>query len=182
MSYIGKAQRGMSKLLKDAMLYYKVGDTTIKERLRGIAHRFQNYTEISAQEVSYHLQNLPLYKCSRANVYINTNPADKRVRILKSKPVLQGMPNDSEDILQPGLIEHYILRPDDLENNCLAEFASMYEFQSSKKVSKINPEFVEGDSGQEDVPLIDNPRLFALKDCGYMRQRRKAKVIHFRRY
>ena len=182
MSYIGKAQRGMSKLLKDAMLHYKAGDTTIKERLRVIAHKFQNCTEISAQEVSYHLLSLPLSKCSRANVYINTNPADKRVRILKSKPVLQGVSHDSEDILQPGLIEHYIQRPDELENICLAEFASMYEFQSSKRVSKLNPEFEEGDSGQEDVPLIDNPRLFALKDCGYMRQRRKAKVIRFRRY
>ena len=154
---------GMSKLLKDAMLHYKAGDTTIKERLRGIAHKFQNCTEISAQEVSYHLLSLPLSKCSRANVYINTNPADKCVRILKSKHVLQGMSHDSEDILQPGLIEHYIQRPDDLENICLAEFASM---------SKLNPEFEEGDSDQEDVPLIDNPRLFALKDCGYMRQRR----------
>ena len=87
-------------------------------------------------------------------MYINTNPADKRVRILKSKPVLQGMSHDFVDILQPGLIEHYIQRPDELENICLAEFASMYEFQSSKRVSKLNPEFEEGDSGQEDVPLI----------------------------
>ena len=70
-------------------------------------------------------------------MYINTNPADKRVRILKSKHVLQGMSHDSEDILQPGLIEHYIQRPDDLENVCLAEFASMYEFQSSKKCPKL---------------------------------------------
>ena len=36
MSYIGKAQRGMSKLLKNALLHYKAGDTTIKELLRGI--------------------------------------------------------------------------------------------------------------------------------------------------
>ena len=83
-SYIGKAQRGISKLLKDAMLHYKAGDTTIKERLRGIAHKFQNCTEISAQEVSHHLLSLPLSKCSRANVYIYTNPAGKRIGILKS--------------------------------------------------------------------------------------------------
>ena len=111
-SHIGKAQRGMSKLLKDALLHYKPGDTTIKERLRGITNKFQNCSEVSAQEVSYHLLSLPLSKCSRANVYINTSPADKRVRILKSKPILQGMPHDSEAILQPALIEHYIQRPD----------------------------------------------------------------------
>ena len=33
-SYIGKAQCGVSKLLKDTPLRYKAGDTTIKERLR----------------------------------------------------------------------------------------------------------------------------------------------------
>ena len=181
-SYIGKAQRGMSKLLKDALLHYKAGDTTIRERLRGIANKFQNCSEVSAQEVSYHLLSLPLSKCSRANVYINTNPPDKRVRILKSKPILQGMEHDSEDILQSGLIEHYMQRPDELENICLAVFASMYEFQSSKKVYKINPEFEEVNSDQEDVPLVDKPLLFPLRDSGYMRLRRGPKVIRFRRY
>ena len=181
-SYIGKAQRGMSKLLKDALLHYKAGDTTIKERLRGIANKFQNCSEVSAQEVSYHLLSLPLSKCSRANLYINTGPADKRVRILKSKPILQGMPHDSEDILQAGLIEHYLQRPDQLENVSLAEFAAMYDFQSNTKVLKINPEFEDGNFDQEDIPFLDNPTLFPLKDSGYMRLRRKPKVIRFRRY
>ena len=181
-SYIGKAQRGMSKLLKDALLHYKAGDTTIKERLKGIANKFQNCSEVSAQEVSYHLLSLPLSKCSRASVYINTGPADKRVRILKSKPILQGIPHDSEDILQPGLIEHYIRRPDQLENVSLAEFAAMYDFQSNAKVLKINPEFEDVNSDQEDIPFLDNPSLFPLKDSGYMRLRRKPKVIRFRRY
>ena len=53
--------------------------TTIKERLRGIANKFQNCSEESAQEVPYHLLNFLLSKCSRANVYINTGPAGKRV-------------------------------------------------------------------------------------------------------
>ena len=132
-SYIGKAQRGMSKLLKDALLHYKAGDSTIKERLRGIANKFQNCIEVSAQEVSYHLLSLPLSKCSRANVYINTRPADKSVRILKSKPIFPGMPHDSEAILQPGLIEHYIQRPDQFGNVCLAEFAAMYDFNRTQK-------------------------------------------------
>ena len=122
-SYIGKSQRGMSKLLRDALMHLKSGNATIKERLRGIANKFQSCSEVSAQEVSYHLLSLPLSKCSRANVYINTNPANKRVRILKSKPVLLGMEHDSVDILLSGLIEHYMQRPDELEETCLAKFA-----------------------------------------------------------
>ena len=76
-SYIGKSQRGMSKLLRDALMHPKAGNATIKERLRGIAYKFQSCSEVSAQEVSYHLLTLPLFKCSRANVYINTNPANQ---------------------------------------------------------------------------------------------------------
>ena len=106
----------------------------------------------------------------------------KSVRILKSKPILQGMLHDSEAILQPGLIEHYIQRPDQLENVCLAEFAAMFDFQSNTKVLKINPEFEDANSDQEDISLLDNPSLFALKDSDYMRLRRKPKVIRFRRY
>ena len=181
-SYISKAQLGMSKLLKEALLHYKAGDITIKEKPRGLANKFQNCSEVSAQEVSYHLLSLPLSKCSRANVYINTGPADKRVRILKSKPILQGMPHDSEAILKPGLVEHYIQRPNQLENVCMAEFAAMYDSQSNTKFLKINHEFEDGNSDQEDIPLLDNPSLFSLKDSGYIRLRRKPKVIRFRRY
>ena len=81
-----------------------------------------------------------------------------------------------------GLIEHYIQRTDQLEDVSLAEFAAMYDFQSNSKVVKINPEFEDGNSDQEDLPLRDNPSLFPLKDSGYMRFRRKPKVIRFRRY
>ena len=36
-SYIGRSQRGMSKLLRDALMHLKAGNATIKERLRGIS-------------------------------------------------------------------------------------------------------------------------------------------------
>ena len=165
-----------------ALMLLKAGNATIKERLRGIAYKFQSCSEVSAQEVSYHLLSLPLSRCTRANVYINTNPANKRVRILKSKPVLMGMEQDSVDILLSGLIEHYMQRSDELEETCLAKFAAWYEFQSSKKMCKTNPYFDEENMEDEAASLVDNPRLFPLKDTGFMRLRRKAKVIRFRRY
>ena len=137
---------------------------------------------MSAQELSYHLLSLPLSKCSRANVYINTNPANKRVRILKSKPVLLGMEQDSVDILLSGLIEHYMQQPNELEETCLAKFAAWYEFQSSKRMCKTNPDFDDENMEDDGVSLVDNPRLFPLKDTGFMTLCRKAKVIRFRRY
>ena len=181
-SYTGKSQRGMSKLLKDALLHKKAGYATIKERLRGIAYKFQSCSEVSAQEVAYHLLSLPLSQCSRANVYINTNPYKQRVRILKSQPILKDMDLVSEDILQPGLIEHYIQRPNELEDVCLPEFAAWYEYQSKKRIGKIQNEFQENTTDKEGGSSDKNPKLLALKYSGYIRLRRQAKIIRFRRY
>ena len=88
---------------------------------------------------------------------------------------------DSVDILLSGLIEHYMQRPDELEETCLAKFAACY-FQSSKRMCKTNPDFEEENMEDEGTSLLDNPILFPLKDTGLMRLRRKAKVIRFRRY
>ena len=78
-SHIGRSPRGMSKLLKDALLHLKAGDSTVKESLRRIAYKFQSCFKVSAQKVSYHLLSIPLFQCSRANIDINTNPAEQRV-------------------------------------------------------------------------------------------------------
>ena len=92
------------------------------------------------------------------------------------------MEQDSVDILLSGLIEHYMQRADELEDTCLAKFAAWYEFQSSKRMCKTNPDFEEENMEDEITSLVDNPSLFPLKDTGFMRLRRKAKVIRFRRY
>ena len=92
------------------------------------------------------------------------------------------MEQDSVDILLSGLIEHYMQRPDELDETCLAEFAAWYEFQSSKRMCKTNADFEEEIMEDQGTSLVNNPRLFPLKDTGFMRLRRKAKVIRFRRY
>ena len=133
-SYIGKSQRGMSKLLRDALMHLKAGNATIKERLRGIAYKFQAVARyqlrrfLTISSVSLSLSVAGLMSTFTPILLIN------EVRILKSKPVLLGMEQDSVDILLSGLIEHYMQRPDELEDTCLAKFAAWYEFQSSKRM------------------------------------------------
>ena len=46
------------------------------------------------------------------------------------------MEQDSVDILQSGLIEHYMQQSDELEETSLARFAAWYAFQSSKRICK----------------------------------------------
>ena len=92
------------------------------------------------------------------------------------------MEQDSVDILLSGLIVNYMHRPDELEETCLARFAAWHEFQSSKRMCKTIPDFDEENMVNEGASLVDNPKLFPLKDTDFMRLRRRAKVIRFRRY
>jgi hypothetical protein len=52
--YISKSENGMSKLLREALNELKKGNNTVRERLRVIANKFLNSSEISAQEAVYH--------------------------------------------------------------------------------------------------------------------------------
>ena len=70
----------------------------------------------------------------------------------------------------------------ELEGTCLAKFDAWYEFQSSKRMCQTIPDYNEENMEDEITSLVDNPRLFPIKDTGFMRLRRKAKVIRFRRY
>lgn len=96
-----------------------------------------NGTEVSAQEACGFLLGLPNTFSSRQDVYINTSCKLERVGILKPQKELLELPDDSDDICQKGLLEHYVQRPLELEDEPLANFASLYEFSKTKrKVSK----------------------------------------------
>ena len=71
---------------------------------------------------------MPLSHSSRASVFINTGEKKERVRRFKSETQLKELDGDSNDVLMDGLIEYYTHRPDELEDICLAEFASPYDY------------------------------------------------------
>ena len=52
-SYISKAEKGMSELLRKAVAEAKEGNTNIKQQVRDIGNKFLNSVEISAQEAVY---------------------------------------------------------------------------------------------------------------------------------
>ena len=53
-SYISKAQKGMSELLRTACEEARRGNSNIKQQVRDIGNRFLNNVEISAQEAGLH--------------------------------------------------------------------------------------------------------------------------------
>ncbi|CAG5050324.1 unnamed protein product [Parnassius apollo] len=185
--YINKADRGMSRLLREALDEAKKGNKSVKDSLRIVSNVFLNSSEISAQEAIYVLTGLPLSRASEAAMYINTSLPQERVHILKSYLELQSLEPDSSDIFQKGIIDYYLKRPLSLENISLSHFVAYYTY--SKKTHSASSIETLNDSSQainysqavEEVeaevnwiPLQDN--------LGYIRKRTKTRVIRFRRY
>ena len=61
-SYISKAQKGMSELLQQAFAEARKGNSNIKQQVRDIGNKFLNNVEISAQEAVYIVLRLPMKK------------------------------------------------------------------------------------------------------------------------
>ena len=110
-SYISKAQKGMSELLRQACTEARKGNANIKQQVQDIGNKFLNSVEISAQEAVYIVLQLPMKKSSRQVIFINTAPPNERVQLLKPINDIKEMDDDSEDIYTSGLLQRYAKRP-----------------------------------------------------------------------
>ncbi|CAB4013636.1 Hypothetical predicted protein [Paramuricea clavata] len=104
-SYISKAQKGMSELLRKVCAEAKQGNSSIKQQVRDIGNKFLNSIEISAQEAVYIILQLPMRKCSRNVVFVNTFPSCDRVELLKPLCEIAKMSDESEEIHSGGLLQ-----------------------------------------------------------------------------
>ena len=89
---------------------------------------------MSAQEAVYLDLQIPLTKCTRAIVFINTSTPEERVFLLKPKSVLDELPAESTDIESSNVIQRYSKRPKQLQKFCLAD-----------NVSKVDVIYPKGD-------------------------------------
>ena len=116
-SYISKAQKRMSELLRKACGEAKEGNANVKQQVRDIVNKFLNSVlEISAQEAVYVILQLPMRKSSREVIFINTSPPEERVQLLKPINEIEQMPVESEEIHSGGLLKRYRERPASLQN------------------------------------------------------------------
>ena len=136
-SYISKAQKGMSELLRRACAEAREGNAHIKQQVRDIGNKFLNSVEISAQEAVYLILQLPMRKSARNVVFINTSPPAERVELLKPLSEIEKMSDESEEIHSGGLLKRYIERPDILRNITLADWAAWYDSCGTQKDKKV---------------------------------------------
>ena len=92
--------------------------------VRHIGNVFSNCVEVSAQEAVYLDLQMPLTKCTRYIVFINTSTTAERVFLLKPKSVLDELPAESTDIESSNIIQRYSKRPKQLSKFCLADYVS----------------------------------------------------------
>ena len=137
-SYINKAQKGMSSILEQAAREVKKGNLDLKRQIRHMGNKFLNSVEVSAQEAIYLLLELPLTDSSRKVIFINTSPSNERVSFLKDKEQLEKLPKNSTNIEKSNNIKRYPQRPKQLEECCLAEFLSKWTIIFTDSTKEID--------------------------------------------
>ncbi|XP_044578906.1 uncharacterized protein LOC123261377 [Cotesia glomerata] len=180
LNYLNKPISGLSRLMYDVTNEVKRGNYTMKEQLRLIANAFLKASEFGSQEAVYYILALPLSKCSREVTFVNTNLPENRIQVVKSKEDLKKLPLNSTDIYIKDTLDHYIHRPHELEDTCLASFVSWYNY-STKEYHRKNK--IYSDDESDDDHCIDNSISLKLIDnSGFVRKRRKSKVLRFINY
>ena len=127
-AYMLKSKAVMSKLLKNCESEMSYGCLNTKDKLISLSNKFQNCTEVCAQEAVYILLNMEVCHNSRDVQYINTYPIESRSKMVKKKRVLVDMRPDSTNIYTCGIVDHYMQRHKSLEGLCFAEFATLYNY------------------------------------------------------
>lgn len=193
-NYINKSDRGMSKLLKDAVEEVRKGNKKLRESFRAVENVFMNASEICTQEAIYSLMRMSTSKSSESDIYINTSLPHERVHILKSENILKSMSPDSQNIFATGLIDYYINRPDEkvFDKMSLAHFAAYYMYykkikgkQSEEQITEAEEEeeFENEHSNEKEEKQTDNRKFIVLKNnLGYIHKRKCPRVIRYRRY
>ena len=114
----------MSAQLDAAAKEARKGNFDLKKQVTHIGNVFSNCVEVSAQEGVYLVLQIPLTKCTRDIVFINTSTPEERIFLLKPKSVLDELSGESTDIESNNVIQQYSKRPKQLQKFCLADYVS----------------------------------------------------------
>ena len=102
-SYIMKTERSMGELLKRVAAEARIDE--LKYQLRKVGSAFLTHREVSAQEAVYRILSLPMKQLSRSVVFVNTNPKNERIAVLKDNASLSHLEdNDTQMCFRRALL------------------------------------------------------------------------------
>ena len=193
--YISKSQRGMSAQLDAAAKEARKGNLDLKKQVRHIGNVFSNCVEVSAQEAVYLDLQIPLTKCTRDIVFVNTSVPEERIFLLKPKAALDELPAESTDVESDNVIQRYSKRPKQLSTFCLADYVSKVDIiypKGNKVPEKLNDknDDDQGDSSSsnesEDSLDDDNSQgsdlLYKTKNGIKYKKRKVPRIIRYVKY
>ena len=142
----------------------------LRTQLRKVGSAFLTHREVSAQEAVYRILSLPMKQLSRSVVFVNTNPKNERIAVLKNNDSLSQLNDDDTDVFQKSLIDRYHR----LNSMCLAEFAVTYvvNYKPDDSMCDAIPA-LESDTTSTQITLTDG--------FGKMNKRKQEAVIRFRK-
>ena len=161
LSYVLKCENGMSEILKRTAKEFK--DETVRKQMGKVLSTFANKREVSIHEAIHRVTSLWLFRKSRTVVHINNAPKAERHRMPKSNFELADLDDDDEDVFQICIHDRYAVRPDDLEEMCLATFVAEYD---------VAPQ----DASGKNIIELKDPKM------GKMRKRGRTAVIRTHRF
>ena len=170
-SYIMKTERSMGELLKRVAAECRTDE--LKSQLRKVGSAFLTHREVSAQEVVY---RIPMKQLSRSVVFVDTNPKNERIAVLKDNVSLSKLDDDDTNVFQKSLIDRYQHRPQELESMCLAEFAATYVVNYERSDDN------ECDALPASESDITSTKITLTDKFGKMNKRKQEAVIRFRKY
>ena len=126
-SYLCKAEPDdLKHAMQDLIENMQGENLTHRCRLLKIGCCLLKNRKISAQEAAYRLSKLKLVHSSRAVMFLNTKPYNKRYKLLKTKEERDQLCDNSEDIFCHNIFDYYKCRPSCLESWSLLTFASWF--------------------------------------------------------
>ena len=160
---------------------------------------FSNCVEVSAQEAVYLDLQIPLTKCTRDIVFINTSTTAERVFLLKPKSVFDELPAESTDIESSNIIQRYSKRPKQLSKFCLADYVSKVDviYPKGDKLpekfeEKNEDEIDESSSSDENENCLQDENnandshtsvlLYEAKNGTKYKKRKVPRIIRYVRY
>lgn len=93
----------MGELLKRVAAEARTDE--LKSQLREVGSAFLTHREVSVQEAVYIKLSLPMKQLSRSVVFIDTNPKNERVAVLKDCQSLNELDDDDTNVFQKSLID-----------------------------------------------------------------------------
>ena len=156
------------EVVRDAITKAKRTGGAVWNQLFAVSMVILSQRLISAPECAYRLCHLSLKMSSRKTVFVNSCKPNERFRLLRFE--------GEETAIYNNIFDRYVLRPDELENISLAEFAVRYETVCSSKWSD--------EDGDIEMRYVENQplRYIRLRDKSRMRIRNKPAVLRTRYY